>query len=256
MFRSRIYRWKLGNLYRGIPTDIFKQIVIRTDYFDRIGPIKIPSDLDDMVSDIYLYHFTFYRSKNQYVLISKSKNLHWNLLSIRISSNCFYGFIANSRRCDCRWQFEYALRQLKNTSDDTIILFCLDDHGKAIDGGLRGHALLYALGQIRKQELVKDAYELNGFNSDQRNYEDLHQIFAHLNIKDFNLLTNNPSRVDFFRMKGYVVRQITIEKPYDKYLSEELGVKKLKLGHALELPGFDKSDVEIYGLTKGVFGSD
>jgi 3,4-dihydroxy 2-butanone 4-phosphate synthase / GTP cyclohydrolase II len=138
-------------------------------------------------------------------------------------------------------------------SKDFMIFFAVDDHGKGIEGGLRGHALLYALGQVLKQELVFDAYEKNGFQHEYRNYQEIKEILDSLGISQMRLLTNNPERTKFFRDQGYHVKQLSIEKPYDPYLSEELGMKKAKLGHDLSLHGFSKRDIEIYGLTEDSF---
>lgn len=256
MLRDYFYKNKLNNLYRHIPKNIKEEVLLRTKYFDRIGPIKIPSEIITTVVDLTLFYYVCYTSKNEYFLITKNKELKFNNPFLRVSSNCFYGFITNSKRCDCQWQLNYALDLLQNQSDnDFLIIFAIDDHGKAIDGGLRGHALLYALGQELKQELVFDAYNKNGFKEDYRNYDDIDLVLKSLLIDKFRLLTNNPERTNFFVKKGYTVEQFPIEKPYDKYLSEELGIKKEKLGHKLNLEGFTKKDIEIYGLSEDSFNS-
>lgn len=246
----------LGKLYNHIPQRIKKDILVRTDDFDRIGPITIPSEINSNIVELILFYYTFYESKNDYFLITKNSDLNFENPFLRISSNCFYAYTVNSRRCDCKWQLDYSLKLLQEQTDNNfLIIFAVDDHGKGIDGGLRGHALLYALGQKLKQELIFDAYERNGFNSEYRNYVDIHLILKSLSVKKIKLLTNNPLRVTFFRNEGYMVEQITIEKPYDKYLSEELGMKKEKLGHNLVLDGFEKKDIGIYGLSEDSFNS-
>lgn len=256
MFGRYFKKKMLGKLYRHIPKNARKEILLRTNYFDRIGPIKIPSEISTTVVELYLFYFVCYESKNEYFLITKNKSLKFTNPFLRVSSNCFYSFVVNSRRCDCQWQFDYALDLLQHQSDNEfLIIFSVDDHGKAIDGGLRGHALLYALGQQLKQELVFDAYSKNGFKEDHRNYDDIDLILKSLSINKLRLLTNNPDRINYFTTKGYVIEQHSIEKPYDKYLSEELGIKKQKLGHMLSLKGFNKKDIEIYGLSEDSFNS-
>ncbi len=244
----------LSKLYKHIPKESRNRILQRTEYFDRIGPIMLPCDVGSNVIELIMYFFICYKTNNEYFLITKNPSLEFTNPIVRISSNCFYGYIANSRRCDCKWQFNFALDLLQKQEDnDSLILFAADDHGKAIEGGLRGHALLYALGQDLKQELIYDAYTKNGFKEELRNYNDIHLILKSLRIKKIRLLTNNPDRISFFKDKKYFVEQQPIEKPYDRYLSEELGMKKEKLGHSLNLNGFQKKDISIYGLSEESF---
>ena len=241
---------KLGKLYIRIPKDSRKRILQRTEHFDRIGPIKLPCEVHSDVIELIMYYFICYESGNEYFLITKNSSLKFNNPFLRISSNCFYGYIVNSKRCDCKWQFNASLEMMQNQPDnDFLVIFAVNDHGKAIEGGLRGHALLYALGQDLKQELISDAYKKNGFIEDERDYNDIHLILKSLSISSFRLLTNNPERVSFFLSHNYLVEQHSIEKPYDIYLSEELGMKREKLGHSLKLNGFNKKDIEVYGLS-------
>jgi GTP cyclohydrolase II len=138
----------------------------------------------------------------------------------------------------------------KEDGADSLVLFSVDDHGKAIRGGLRGHALLYALGQVQRQELIVDAYVENGFEHDRRDYSEIGRILSELSISRMRLLTNNPERILAFQSMGYQVERYPIEQPYNPLLAEELGVKKSKLGHLLDLTGFSPSDLQIYGLSE------
>ena len=251
MFKNFLRKRELKKLYRHIPKEARNKVLTRTESFDRIGPIRILSEINSSIYELTLFHYTFFDSGNQYFLITRNNSLSFTNPVMRISSNCFYSYIANSRRCDCRWQLNYSYELLvKHDNDDFLIIFSVDDHGKAIEGGLRGHALLYALGQELGQELIVEAYESNGFVPDGRNYYDIDLILRSLSVERIRLLTNNPSRIDFFRSRGYAVEHIAIEKAYDKYLCEELGVKRQKLGHMLKLDGFKEEDMEIYGLSK------
>lgn len=242
---------KYKQLYEHIPNNIRGEILSETKFYDRIGPISIPSSIGNEVHNLFLYYYIFHEQNNEYFLITRNNTLHFSKPIIRISSNCFYGFITNSKRCDCKWQFDHSLELLStNIDDDFLIIFSISDHGKGIQGGLTGHALLYAMGQALKQELITEAYIKNGFSIDNRNYRDIDTILKSISVSHLRLLTNNPDRLKYFIDNKYIVEQLPIEKPYDKYLSEELGIKKEKLGHNLNLDGFDKNDIEIYGLSK------
>jgi GTP cyclohydrolase II len=247
-------RLRLSRLYRHIPSIVRKDVLLRTPRFDRIGPIHIPSKTHTEIVDVILYYFISCSTGAQYYLITRKSDLCFNNPLVRISSNCLFAFVANSQRCDCQWQFNRAIEYLKDEDDDDgFLIFAIDDHGKGIAGGVRGHALLYALGQRLKQELISDAYSKNGFTEESRNYDDIHAILASFKIRQLRLLSNNPDRLTYFESMGYTVNRVPLEKPYDKYLSEELGMKKVKLGHKLDLDGFLPTDIEIYGLSKDSF---
>lgn len=245
---------ELSDLYQHISEKVKEKIIFTTQNFERIGPINLPCKVGPSVTEILIYFYKFKESGDEYFIITRNASLTFENPFIRISSNCFYGFVLNSMRCDCKWQFDTSLELLQNQPEnDFLIIFAVNDHGKAIRGGLKGHVLLYALGQEQKQELIKDAYTLNGFEQDERNYLDIDILLKSLAIKNMRLLTNNPDRITFFKEKGYKVEHFSLEMPYDKYLSEELGMKKRKLGHILDLPGFKEDDIRIYGLNPDEF---
>jgi len=241
-----------SELYSQIPVDVLNKILLRTDKFDRIGPIELPltifHDKKNPVKFI-LYYFGFYESGENYFLLTQNELLNFNNPVTRISSNCNWAFDFGSMRCDCQWELEYSKKIVSETPDQNgLIIFCLDQHGKSIPGGVRGHALLYALGQIQKQDLVYGAYKLNGFKLDYRNYIEVQTILKSLKINDMRLLTNNPEKVSALKESGFGVERLSIEKPYEQHDAEELGVKKMKLGHYLNLENFNKNDIELYGL--------
>jgi hypothetical protein len=61
-------------------------------------------------------------------------------------------------------------------------------------------------------------------------------------------MTNNPERLKLFSGLGFETERFPIEKPYDVYDAEELGVKKVVLGHMLDLNGFEEEHISIYDL--------
>ena len=245
-------------VYSHLPEKTRKKAIFMTKEFDRIGPIKLPLEIScsNVVSDFFFYYFGFFESKQNYFLITKNENLKFSKPLIRISSNCNWAFDFGSKRCDCKWELEHAKELIHNKKNkDGLIIFCLDQHGKSVPGGAKGHSLIYYLGQTQKQDLVNDAYVTNGFKLDYRRYDDVVVLLKFLKIKKFELLTNNPERIGFFENHGFKVLRKPIEKPYEKFDSEELGVKKEKLGHLLKLKGFKKQDIKIYNLDpQKVFG--
>ncbi|MCX6223055.1 MAG: hypothetical protein NTZ69_18970 [Bacteroidia bacterium] len=250
-FKNGKTKWT--ELYSQIPEEILNKILLRTDTFDRIGPIELPLRIffkeNQEPTKFILYYYGFYKSGENYFLLTQKESLMFDNPIVRVSSNCNWAFDLRSMRCDCEWELEYAKKVVSEESDqDGLIIFALDQHGKSITGGIRGHALIYALGQIQKQDLVYAAYKDNGFRIDYREYDEVISILKSLNINKMRFLSNNPEKIEAFTKSGFGVTRVPIEKPYDKNDSEELGVKKIKLGHHLNLENFNREDISIYGL--------
>lgn len=245
---QRKHEWE--ELYRAAPESARAEVLVQTDAYDRIGPIILPlKTRRSGIVNFTLYYFGFYQSGESYYLLTVAEQLAFMNPLVRVSSNCNWAFDLDSVRCECDWELQEAKARIaEEPSKDGLIVFALDQHGKSIPGGARGHAFLYALGQAQNQDLVHDAYVKNGFAVDYRAYDDVCAILRTVGVATMRLLTNNPDRVRFFQSQGFTCERESIEKPYDFYDSEELGVKKDRLRHDLELPGFHPSHVEYYGL--------
>jgi GTP cyclohydrolase II len=239
-----------GALYKNVPPQALERVLVRGDDFDRIGPIELPMLTPQHgVVHFTLYYFGFYESGESYFLITRSKDLQFTNPLVRVSSNCNWAFDLDSVRCECNWELQHAKAKLAVEPDaDGLIIFALDQHGKSIPGGTRGHALIYALGQAQGQDLVREAYINNGFALDYRKYDDVNAILRAVGVRRMRLMTNNPERIEYFRAQGFETERESVEKPYEPHDAEELGVKKEKLGHMLDLPSFHKEDVRLYGL--------
>ncbi len=252
MSRSIAHRRKRewSALYEIAPHTAVEKVVMRTDDYDRIGPIRLPlRTVGKGVVDFTIYYYGFYSSGESYYLITPASDLKFANPLVRISSNCNWAFDLDSVRCECDWEFQDAKVKVAEEPDrDGLIVFALDQHGKSIPGGTRGHALVYALGQAQQQNLVYDAYVKNGFALDYRRYDDICLILEAIGVRGMRLLTNNPERIEFFRTRGFDPMRVPIEKPYERYDSEELGVKRERLNHLLVLPEFIPEDIRIYGL--------
>lgn len=237
-------------LYNNRPERLKKVALRKSATLERLGPIALPLEIKGRSEPVEFsaFYFGSYDTGDHYIVLSPGA---WNLSNplLRISSNCIWAFALGSVRCDCRWEFEEAKRlATEEPSHNAVLIFAASQHGKGVPGGIRGHALVYAFGQAANQDLVYGAYETNGFALDYRSYADVGRILRDLGIDAVRLLTNNPDRVEALAREGLVVERVPLEKPYLPWDSEELGVKKTRLGHMLDLPGFVHSDVRRYGL--------
>ncbi len=237
---------KLKQLYAHIPSELRDRVVELTENFERIGPFQLPIELPsgDVVF-FTVYHYFMKESKHRYYLITRNETFINPLL--RIESVCNYAHLLNSRRCDCRFQLMDALEKIHNDGDG-LVIFCLDQHGKALPGGTRGHALVYALGQLQNQELIYEAYVNNGFQEDYRNYNGVVVILNSLGISRLRLLSNNPERVQSIKNAGFTIDVLKHEQAMDPWVCEELYFKKHKLRHLLQCNGFKADYLKKYGL--------
>src|SRR5215213_9984644 len=242
----RRHEW--SELYSTAPAAALGMVLHRSEHYDRIGPIRLPLRTEGRgIVEFTLYYYGFYASGQSYFMLTPSHGLAFGNPVVRISSNCNWAFDLNSIRCECDWEFQTAKAAIADLPDsDGLIIFALDQHGKSIPGGTRGHALIYALGQAQQQDLVHDAYVKNGFALDYRSYDDVCSILRALGVGRMRLLTNNPERIEYFHEQGFQPERMSIEKPYERHDSEELGVKREKLNHLLELPDFDPAHIRVY----------
>jgi GTP cyclohydrolase II len=238
------------HLYSIVGDSAVQEVLLRTETYDRIGPITLPlRTVGRGILDYTVYYYGFYATGNSYFLITRSSELVFNFPLLRVSSNCNWAFDFDSVRCECDWEFQHAKAKVsEQANDDGLIIFAVDQHGKSVPGGTRGHALIYALGQAQRQDLVYDAYAKNGFEVDYRSYDEIFVILRAVGIDRIRLLTNNPERVEIFAQHGFNIQREAIEKPYEVYDSEELGVKRERLHHYLTLDRFSRDDIRIYGL--------
>jgi len=209
--KRQLTKLKWSSLYNHLSKDVRSKILLRTKYFDRIGPIDLPLGIgnEELISQFIIFYFGFYESKQNYFLLTRNTELSFDNPLVRISSNCIWAFTFDSKRCDCNWEFEFSKNQLSQlNSNDGLIIFAEGHHGKSIEGGIRGHSVIYAAGQSQKEDLVNGAYVTNGFKTEYRSYDDIIKILNFLKISKLKLLTNNPERVSVLTENGFEVERV------------------------------------------------
>lgn len=238
----------LKNFYSHISKELINKVVKNTDKFEIIGKFELPLLLpNSKVSIFNILHITFFNSKHKYYIIYKGSLKNMKNPLFRIESVCNYAHLFNSQRCDCRWQMMEFLKIIDDKREG-LLIFCLDQHGKLIPEGTRGHALIYALGQLQNQELVVDAYVKNGFKEDYRDYTEVTDILKYFGIKEVRLFSSNPKRIKNIENKGIKVNKIKHEQKMNPWVCEELIFKKTKLKHHLNCRGFKSRYLNKYNL--------
>ena len=85
---------------------------------------------------------------------------------------------------------------------------------------------------VDPEQAKADFYQL-GFKDDERTYEIVDFIFDYLNIKQINLLTNNPDKLN--NLKVEIVNRIPIQVGLTEENSDYMKVKKEKMDHILDV---------------------
>ena len=111
-------------------------------------------------------------------------------INVRFHSECITGEVFHSQKCECGQQLEAAM---KYTQENGGIIVYLRQEGRNI--GIINKLKAYSL-QEKGFDTVAANLEL-GLPADDRNFAVAIEILNILDVKNINLLTNNPEKVKF-----------------------------------------------------------
>jgi 3,4-dihydroxy 2-butanone 4-phosphate synthase/GTP cyclohydrolase II len=175
-----------------------------------------------------LFNMSLYKNRhNNEEAIVLSQGTDFNQAMVRIHSSCFSGDVLSSLRCDCGQQLAESLRQLAQAK--TGVLIYLQQEGRGI--GLANKMRAYFL-----QEGGLDTVEANlslGFSIDARRYDLAVDILKSLNVKEIELLTNNPLKMA--ALSAYwtkdALKRLALHIPPGVDNVAYLKTKREKMGH-------------------------
>jgi GTP cyclohydrolase II len=145
---------------------------------------------------------------------------------VRIHSQCLTGDVFGSLRCDCRPQFELAMRRI--AKEGAGILLYEQQEGRGI--GLMAKLKAYEL-QDQGMDTVEANVEL-GFAADCRAYELPGEVLKLLGVRQVRLITNNPEKVAALESAGIeVVERVSAEVEPQETFERYLRTKHEKMGH-------------------------
>jgi 3,4-dihydroxy 2-butanone 4-phosphate synthase/GTP cyclohydrolase II len=157
------------------------------------------------------------------VIISMKKTE--NKPIVRIHSECLTGDIFGSLKCDCQQQLHSALSLIAENGHGYIV-YLKGQEGRGI--GIGNKIAAYAL-----QEQGLNTYEANerlGLPRDSRNYLDAIWILKALNIDDFYLMSNNPSKINALTKFGFSFNilqvAVTTTSHNQQYLNDKIEIGK------------------------------
>ena len=115
---------------------------------------------------------------------------------VRVHSQCLTGDVFTSKRCDCRAQLEFSLKQI--AKEPSGVLLYLPQEG-------RGIGLINKLRAYELQDAGLDTVQANrelGFAADSRDYEFAAEALKALGVRELRLLSNNPDKVEQLESAG------------------------------------------------------
>ena len=149
-------------------------------------------------------------------------------VNVRFHSECITGEVFHSKKCECGQQLDAAMKFMHENGG---IIIYLRQEGRNI--GIINKLKAYSL-----QEQGFDTVEANlklGLPADDRKFDVAIEILNLLEVKDINLLTNNPEKLKIvenstINLNSRIPLIIESTKESEDYLK----VKKEYFGHFLE----------------------
>ena len=152
---------------------------------------------------------------------------------VRIHSECFTGDAFASLKCDCGPQLQ-ATQKLINEAGQGVILY-LRQEGRGI--GLTNKIRAYAL-QDQGHDTV-DANLMLNLPADARHYDMCNIMLDHLEIKEVQLITNNPLKMKALTDLGIkVVDRVPLTVGLNPHNEEYLKTKHERMSHMYQKDDF------------------
>lgn len=149
-------------------------------------------------------------------------------VNVRFHSECITGEIFHSKKCECGQQLDAAMKYM---SENGGMIIYLRQEGRNI--GIINKLRAYAL-----QEKGFDTVEANlklGLPADGRNFDVAVEMLKILNVKEINLLTNNPDKLKSLENSAIILNhRVPLEIESNDVNKSYLSKKKDYFGHLLE----------------------
>ncbi len=194
-------------------------------FVTRVANVALPTDFGEFRAIAYNNMV----DQNTHLALVKGDIKPGDKVLVRVHSECLTGDVFGSRRCDCGWQLQAAMKMIEKEGKGIILYMRQEGRGIGLASKLQAYEL---------QEKGLDTVEANlklGFKADLRDYGIGAQILVDLGVKDMRLITNNPKKI--IGLEGYglrAVERVPIQmKPHEKNVLY-LQTKKKKLGHMLD----------------------
>lgn len=160
-------------------------------------------------------------------IISPNTNFN-DIINVRFHSECITGEVFHSKKCECGQQLSSAMQYIQEHGG---IIVYLRQEGRNI--GIINKLKAYAL-QEKGLDTVQANLEL-GLPADDRDFGIAIEILELLNVKDINLITNNPDKLSIVEKSSIQLHsRIPLEIPANEENKDYLKTKKDFFGHLLK----------------------
>ncbi|MDA0910026.1 MAG: 3,4-dihydroxy-2-butanone-4-phosphate synthase [Proteobacteria bacterium] len=156
-----------------------------------------------------------------------SKDIKGNPL-VRIHSSCITGDLFGSLKCDCQSQLHHALHEI---AEHGGILIYLEQEGRDI--GLVNKLKAYELQRTKHLDTIEANKALN-LPIDNRRYDHALQVLKYYDIKQCQLLSNNPEKVQALQKANIAVQVLLSESDVHEHNKGYLQTKKQRLNHSIK----------------------
>lgn len=192
--------------------------------YEYVSSAKLPTRMGE-----FRIHGFVELSGQEHVALSYGSWNDGDTVPIRIHSECLTGDALFSTRCDCGFQLEKAMQNIVDHGFGVILYLRQEGRGIGLLNKIRAYNL---------QDSGMDTVEANehlGFDADLRSYDICKVMLDTLNIKDVELMTNNPRKLKALTDLGI---NIVSRKPIDHGMTKDnkhyLKTKTEKLGHVFD----------------------
>jgi GTP cyclohydrolase II len=154
---------------------------------------------------------------------------------VRLHSECLTGDIFGSARCDCGEQLDESMAMIQREGRGVLLYLRQEGRGIGLVNKLRAYSL-----QDQGYDTV-DANRLLGLPDDSRRYDEAAAILHYLGVRQVQLITNNPAKIDGLALYGFeIVERVPLHITPNPTNIRYLHTKRERMGHippeTLEIP--------------------
>ncbi len=202
--------------------DLYQYRLATEILVEKTASSKIPFDgVGELDMAVYKDKF----SDNEVIVLSKEYSIDNPL--VRIHSSCITGDLFGSLRCDCQSQLKHSMKMI---SEEGGILIYLDQEGRGI--GLANKLKAYNLQMNESMDTIEANVAL-GLDVDSRKYDLAIQVLKYNNVKQCQLITNNPKKAQALEIVGIKTSCVSCKAYVNEHNKEYLETKRDKMQHTI-----------------------